>query len=89
MNTKNLAIAVLLGLISYAEAVDASRLKSEIARSKKGKSQLPPYWDGVYSKTWRYAHPYWKVTNEQEYVADQPRAYVHSLAQNRRRTSLA
>lgn len=76
MNQK-LAIAVFLGFISFVEAVEISKLKSEIAREARRKTMdIPPYWDGVYSKTWRYTHPYWRAANEPEYLADQPRAYV-------------
>lgn len=74
MNQK-LVIGVLLGSLTLVEAIDLSK------KTKK-KSFLPPYWDGVYSQTWRYTHPYWRAANEKEYVADQPKAYVaHSLAQ--------
>jgi hypothetical protein len=63
--------------MSLAEAVEFSKLKSEIARQKRLKnSNVPPYWDGVYSKTWKYTHPYWRAANAPEYVADQPHAYA-------------
>lgn len=40
---------------------------------------LPPYWDGYYSKTWRYAMPEWKVMNQNEYKADEPAAYANAV----------
>ena len=76
MNQK-IAIAVFLGIVSFADAVEISKLKSEIAReARKKNSNVPPYWDGIYSKTWRYAHPYWRAANAPEYIADEPVEYV-------------
>jgi len=64
------------------EALELSRLRRPLPYQREPKKlRLPPYWDGVYSKTWRYMHPVFKVSNEKEYVSGTPKAYHHSLAQ--------
>jgi hypothetical protein len=68
---KKLAIAVLLGSLTFCEAIELERLKK-----KKKRSLLPPYFDGVYSNGWRYGHPYWKAMNEWEYRGEEPKPYV-------------
>ena len=36
---------------------------------------MPPYWDPLYSGTWRYAGPHPPYTNAEEYEAAEPVAF--------------
>jgi len=65
MKQNAFVIAVLLGSVSQTQALE----------QKASSEKLPPYWDGQYSKTWKYSNPYWRVTNQKEYVAEEPKEY--------------
>ena len=71
MKQNTLVIGVLVGAVSVTEA------------AKLQQKALPPYWDGFYSKTWRYAMPEYRAMNPTEYAEEDPKGYdaVTSLAQ--------
>ena len=54
---------------------------TQALEQKSSNEKLPPYWDGEYSRTWKYSNPYYRVTNEKEWVADTPKDYK-ALIQN-------
>ena len=71
MKQNSIVISVLLGTLSLSQALE----------QKSTNERLPPYWDGEYSQTWKYSDPYFRVTNEKEWVEDTPSGYK-TLLQN-------
>ena len=71
MKQNQIVISVLLGTLSLTQALE----------QKNTNEKLPPYWDGEYSRTWKYSNPYFRVTNEKEWVQDTPKGYK-ALVQN-------
>jgi hypothetical protein len=68
MRQNQLVIGVLVGAVSVTEA------------AKLQQKALPPYWDGYYSKTWRYAMPEYRAMNPDEYAEEDPKGYSNAVA---------